>query len=114
MPTEAPATAPVNTTAPVMPGESSSPESVNVKIPGVTEVGAGSPKGDNNVTMHNADSTDGDAEEIADGEAIKQNSMGIAGGVSLWWLVVLLAVAAETVRRLRKARDNSVEAAEIA
>lgn len=114
LPTEAPATAPVNTTAPVMPGESSSPESVNVKIPGVTEVGAGSPKGDNNVTMPNADSTDEGAEVVADGEAIKQNSMGIAGGVSLWWLVVLLAVAAETMRRLRKARDNSVEAAEIA
>ncbi len=114
MPTETPATAPVNTTAPVLPGESSSPESVNVKIPGITEVGAGSPKGDNNVTMPNAKSTDEGAEVVADGEAIKQNSMGIAGGISLWWLVVLLAVAAETTRRLRKARDRSVEPAEIA
>jgi hypothetical protein len=114
MPTEAPATAPVNTTAPVMPGEPSSPESVNVKIPGIAEKGVSSPEGDNNVTMPNADSTDEDVEEVANGEAMKQNSMGIAGGVSLWWLVVLLAVAAETVRRLRKARDRSVEPADIA
>ena len=113
-PTEAPANAPVNTTAPVLPGGSSSPEFVDVKIPGIAEKGVRAPDGDNNVTMPNADSTDGDAEEVADGETVEQNSMGIAGGASLWWLVVLLAVAAETTRRLRKARDRSGEPAEIA
>ena len=85
-----------------------------MKIPGIAEDGVSSPDGDNNVTMPNANSTDERAEVVADGETVEQNSMGIAGGVSLWWLVVLLAVAAETTRRLRKARDRSGEPAEIA
>ncbi len=85
-----------------------------MKIPGIAEDGVSSPDGDNNVTMPNANSTDEGAEVVADGETVKQNARGIAGGVSLWWLVVLLAVAAETMRRLRKARDHAVESAEIA
>lgn len=75
----------------------------------------GTPQADSaSVAIPNADSTNDDVEEIADGESVKQNSMGVPIGTSLWWLVVLLAIAAETMRRLRKARDRSVEPAEIA
>jgi hypothetical protein len=105
-PIEAPATSPLNTTAPVISDETSSPKSVDVTIPRNAEDGVGLPEGDNEVAIPAVVSFNGETQASGSPEVVNKNAMGVGGSISLWWLAVLLAVVAETIRRIRNARNQ--------
>jgi hypothetical protein len=97
-----------------MPGETPASESVTVTTPENADNEVGSPDRDVNAGMPVASAPGSETQATDDSATVQQNFMGIGANMSMWWLVVLLAVAAETMRRLRKARDHAVESADIA